>query len=447
MSIENLESITGNRDQQPSQKMPWEVYFSNTAGTKEFLAAKVIVEKFNTVPTNEGLDLSDTPETVNNMLNFIEMAKRRLPPGADPEGIIIELRKAGIFTKPIPADKQVEKPVEFLSTKYVTLEKPKQIDVNEDELKILEANLLHDEIEKANIFKNKEELKELYERATESDKTHPESELYYYEFSKAGLLKGGDEEVDADMLSLENTKDSFYSEKVVDQKQKDKLERAKKIATLTERALVDGVNKFSWYGENVTVSSASEFDDIKRGVDDILEIKKSDDESNLLALGIDVTFRGLYSEQFKQKFFKLLKSIDDGQKTKVKYFKNHNGIPMKEFAIPKIVLYFSVSDVKDMVEILKNADDPKMEEELKNSPQKVNIMKQVIDVSTKLAAFAEDSQNNIFRQYTAVINSLKELSWRNPVIKEILENKQDTETSSHLDELIGEFRLINTKAA
>jgi len=54
-------------------------------------------------------------------------------------------------------------------------------------------------------------------------------------------------------------------------------------------------------------------------------------------------------------------------------------------------------------------------------------------------------QNDVFRKYFAVLNSLKELSWENPEIKKLLDSRHDDEVSKHMDYLIAEFKDIKKR--
>jgi hypothetical protein len=105
-----------------------------------------------------------------------------------------------------------------------------------------------------------------------------------------------------------------------------------------------------------------------------------------------------------------------------------------------MVLYFGVNDVKDMVSILKGDI-----EDAKESPQKANILNQIIQSCTILSTFAEKSENNIFRKYVAVMNSLKELAWENEDVRRILEQKPDEDISGHFAELVKEFDLLQAQ--
>jgi len=431
-----IEGFKQSQPERPSTPLETWSYFESTATSKEFIAAKRFAEKY--IATGKyAEDLAGTPENKEVLKKYIESLGNRLGPGINAEEVIAELERAGAVTEVSAEKVKKEKSVEFIKTNYVQLEKPKIVELDEAELKLLEANLLSEELKKENIFKNTDELASVYNRALEIQQGRIESFEYYNDFFEAGLIKGGATEVATDLQSLADRKKDFELKEDITPDQKEKLENAKMIATIAESALAYGVTEHEWYGEDVSVVTASEFDDVKRGVDNVLEIKK-DDESNFMALALDVTFRGLYSEQFKHKLFTLLRSIQNGHKTKIKYLKNHKHEPMKEFAVPKMVLYFNVNDVKDMVEILKEKDASTRE-----GYQKVNVLSQIIHSCTLLAEFAEKSQNNIFRRYVAVKNSLKELAWENPDIQKIIDDAHmESDVSKHLKELIAEFEMI-----
>jgi hypothetical protein len=428
MGMEKLESITAtNINQETPQNRP---YFEQTNNSKEFLAAKRFTEKY--IDTGIFTELTDSPENIEAMSIYIQKLGNRLIPGVVVNEVISELRAAGVITPVVVEKNKKEKPVEFLETEYVSLQKPKQLEIDEQQQQIIETNLLYEELEKANIFKNQEELESIYKLTEELQKNHLENNEHYYEF--ANLVKGGTEEIRGDLESLAVLEQGFETA-IGDPTAKERQEYAKKIATITERAFAHAITTHEWFGKNVSVEPVSKFDDVKRGVDDMLEIRKEDEESGFLALAIDVTFRGLESEQFKQKFFKLLQSVADGHKTKVKYFKNHTGVPMKEFAVPKMVLYFNTNDVKEMVEVLKHPD------RAAKSSQKDNVLNQILDSCEILAGFAEEYQNSVFRRYVATINSFKELAWENNDVKRIIDSRGDSKVKTHLKALVVEFKL------
>ena len=407
--MEDLRKFISEKIQRP--------YFEGTSSSKEFIAAKKFTENY--IDSGKlSLELSDLPEHIEVIRKEIQNLGNRLMPNISIDGVIDELKKGGVIIPYVPEKIKKEKTIDFLPTTYIALQKPKQVEIDEERQYILEANLLLEDVEKKNIFKNEKELDDLYQKAIESDQGALENEEYYYAFSKAGLITNGDAEVKEDLAKLASLREKFNTNKIA-------------IA----------ISEFHWLGENVTATPAPEFSDVMYGIDDVLEIKKEGEESTSIGLGIDVTFRGLESEQFKQKFFKLLQFIRNGHRTKLKYFTNSNNERMREFSIPKIVLYFNVDDVKDFADILRYRNIPEMRKKIEDDPQKFNVMRQIVSACRKLAVFAEESQNSIFRRYIAVINAFKELSWENSEIQQILESEQHDETSKRIDVLIEEFKL------
>ncbi len=405
---------------------------SKVISSREGLVANKFAKKIELGKFDKSLLKSD--EDIEQAL----IQSKVLIEGSSIPEVIAILRTSGILENEelVIEDKKPEKK----EPEFIPIEK-KRLSVVHDEK--LEENLKtffeHLEHEKENILNDETELTAIYEKTQITQKKESkENNAYYYEFAEKGLIKGGVEEVDADLASLALRKAEF-AEKTQQSETSHDLEKMKKVATITERALVHGVSNLDWFGKDISVEPVSEFDDVKRGVDDMLEIRKEDDESSFMGLGIDVTFRGLYSEQYKKKFFTLLHSIRSGYKTKVKYFKNHKGELMKEFAVPKMILYFDVADVKNLVRMMKHVDDESMKEKFQNSPQKFSVMNQIIVQCQKLSAFAADSENSIFRKYTEVVDSIKELGWKNEDIKNMLAVQHDDNASRQIDSLIKEF--------
>ena len=266
-----------------------------------------------------------------------------------------------------------------------------------------------------------------------------ETDKYYYAFES--LVKRGREEIDNDLESLRINQELIKKKlESLTPAEVLRVENAKKIATIAECSVEYAINT-GWFGDNVNVTKTSKFDDIKFGVDEILEIKK-EDSSSFMGLGIDVTYRGLLSEQYKHKFFGLLRSIRSGYKPKIKYFTNHTGEKMKQFSVPKTILYFNINDVKDFAIMIKHIDEPSGADSFKNSPQKFAVMNQMIIQCEKMAAFAEESNNDIFKKYNDVVSSIKELALKNPELQKMLDARHEDDVSLHMDYLIAEFKAL-----
>lgn len=417
----------------------------NKINKTEILSSKagLIVKKFEQWIIKKNIDASifDTDESIKKALS----ENRLLIPGITDEDIkeaVVELKKSKIIPVVEKNNKPISEEIIHLETEHVKLSGVKIVE-DKDVLKQLEENKFFIELQEKNIFKSDGELEDVLNKAhllgkENSTEIIEETEEYYNGFSN--LIKGGKEEAKKDYKSLIEVKELIKKQTQLLESGKAKnIEKSKKIATIIERAVAYGVSYLGWYGDHISIKTTSEFDDIKRGTDEIFEIEKDGDESSFMGLGIDVTYRGLLSEKYKEKFSALLKSIKGGNKTKIKYFKNHKGEMMKEFAVPKIVLFFNIDDVKDLVHMVKNIDDPKIKEEFKNSPQKFKVMNQMIIQCEILADFADKHHNSIFRKYIDIVSSIKELAWKNPEIKQMLDSRHEDEVTLHMKYLIKEF--------
>lgn len=418
-------------------------YFENVATSGSFTAANKFLNKYILTEEISKDDLVHTPENIKKLKDFIEPMVKRLHPKASTDEVVEELIHSGIITEPVKVKKEKQEVVEVVENNFVKLSGLNKVELEEEQMKILEANLLDEALKKENVFKNPQELDLLLERTKFIDRENNLKDFEYYnQFAAAGLIEGGQGEVIEDFQKVQDLKQLFINQKNENESQQKKLEQAKKIATLTERGFAYGVSELNWYGKNVKINISSEFDDYKRGVDGFMEIIKPKQESDFIGLGIDVTFRGLESEEFEYKFFKLLISIRDGYKTKIKYGKDYAGNLLKEFAAPEVIVFFDIQDVKDIVFMLQNIDNEEIQEKLKDSPQKVRAMKQIFYQCKILADFAQDCENSIFRKYTETMNALKELSWSNEEIKEMIQVDENDPVIKKINELITEFSKL-----
>lgn len=381
--------------------------------------------------------------------------------GIPSKDVMATLRALGVITIPEIVSESKNKKDKKSEPEFIPISiEKKELKIVEDEegqrhfSEYQEEEKLKEE--KDGIFDDEAELDALYADVQKLEKVKGmESDDYYYEFAKAGLIKGGEAEVRKDLAKLAEIESAFGDES-------QEKSKSKKIASMTEIGLEYGVTDLNWYGDKVKVLRSSKFDDVRRGVDDVLEILKENPEgidvsyggvneklkesaegSSFLGLGIDVTYRGLYSEQYKNKVFNLLKSIRDGYKTKVKYFKDHAGNMTKEFAVPKAILYFDFGEVKKMAYMLKNIDDESVKQNFKNSPMKFDVMNQIIVQCDIMARFARKHGNSIADAYDDVRASIEALAGDNAEIKTMLAVRHEDKTSKHLNELIAQFEAEN----
>lgn len=355
------------------------------------------------------------------------------------EQVINELKSMGFLVEVVPEKVKQEKVYEEISLKKSATTEFKIVD-DPEVLRRLEENKLFESLEKE-IFRNDKELDLVYEKSLQIGKeNNVETIEDYYKFADAGLIRGGRTEVKRDFEELQKIMDIFKkNNEGLDKKKANNNEKAKKLATISERAIVFGVSNLNWCGDNVTISPTSNFDDVKRGVDEIMQIE-SIDGVEFLGLGIDVTYRGLLSESYRNKLTKQLQSIYDGYSCDIKYFKNQYGEMMSEFSVPKIPLYIDFEKVKDLVRMINNIDNPEVLEQFKESPQRFSIINQIITICDLLGDFAESCHNDISVQYHKVSAIMKEMVNNNPEIKNVLDGKENNEITHHIKYLIQEWK-------
>lgn len=422
-------------------KLKFDINIEQKGGSQIGTKEAVIARKFNDWIIKKGVNVKDldSEEKIKELI----LKSHTLMPGVKPEDVIANLKESEILSE-VKEQKIIKpkKPEKVFKTESEIL--PGITEIEDKEIKrILAENKFFEELEK-DVLKS-EEMDDILEKSysllgIEESENQTETIEYYNEFAEAGLIKGGLKEIQDNFKKLKDRIKLFEEEKnKLTREEINRVENNKKIATIIENAVAYGVSDLEWYGDNVSLKKTSQFDDVKRRIDGVLEVRKEEYENSFMGLGIDVTYRGLLSESYKEKFRGLLESIKNGHKTKIKYFKNHEGEMMREFPIPKIVLFFNIDDVKELVYMIKNIDNPKVKEEFKNSPQKFTVMNQIMIQCELLADFAEKSRNTIFKKYIEVVSSIKELAWDNPELKRIIDARHEDEVSKHIKYLIDKF--------
>lgn len=406
------------------------------------LRAKIVVDKMEA----QGIDLASlSEEGAIKLLSDPENNKKFRFPGVTNEDVIAKLRLMG-YIKPVEQPKEKPAPVEtVVVSNRVQLKGISEVE-DEDLREMLEQNHFFEELA-GNIFKNDQDLETVYAQAMALEKGNSmETREYYLAF--AGLVKGGVAEIESDLESLAVRLRSFKEKlAALPPQEAARVEKMKKVATIVERAIIHAVTTVAWYGEGISIESTSQFDDVKRGVDGVLQIRRESDDDTFLALGIDATFRGLLSEEYKIKFSGILESIYKGYKTRIKYFKNHQGELMEEFAAPKVVLYFDNKDVKSLVNLVKNSGDAEAIKEFKANPQRVATMNQILVQCQILGEFAKECNNSISAQYDEFIDAINRLGKKDPEIQAMIDASKENEVTHHMRHLVKEFKLLHYQQA
>ncbi|MDI6820849.1 MAG: hypothetical protein QMD65_01580 [Patescibacteria group bacterium] len=160
-------------------------------------------------------------------------------------------------------------------------------------------------------------------------------------------------------------------------------ERIKKLAVIFEALIHYNVELNDWFGPNAFTIKTSRYDDIKNGIDDIVEFEESETTVSHLALAIDVTF----SPEEKQKTFeRIKKEIESGELAKVKYFQSdHINIRGELIKIPRVVIGADTKTIKRLGIAWLEKDN----KTLGNDPIQLQILEEILIQLEVFRAYAE----------------------------------------------------------
>ena len=416
-------------------------YFSKTPSSKAFIAARTLSKKF--LKNDIGLTFINSLKHTEPIKSWIEMNKPTKGPvaKATAEDIFKEFEKAGLLSEPVKEKKKKREPDMHVSDAQIG----KRADISPEEQEILDQNLLIVELEKNNIFKNKEAVEEVYNET--SDLNHPSQKQglgYYKQFSDVYLIKGGYEQVKKDFEKLKQKKEVIKKDNETKYTPQEQLQREhyRRISVLTERAVVVGFSQAKWLGENVVMNMTSEYGDIVQKVDGILNIKRREEKDEFLGVGIDVTFNGLKGKLFQNKFVGLVDDIAKKNRTRVRYEVDSEGRPLEQFIVPRILIHFDSSHMKNLMDMLRSRNSETLQKDFEEAPEKKIVLKQIIHQCRKLGAFAKEAQNNVFRSYYEFLDALEELSWDNKELADILQSTKTevNDFTQRIDEIIEGYR-------
>lgn len=236
-----------------------------------------------------------------------------------------------------------------------------------------------------------------------------------------------------DTIDMENFNDLYdvkkdqeyveHKEKIFATKNTEKEKENKKIATILEAILHEQIEQNEYLGSDVTTISTCKFDDIKNGIDGILEIE---DEKNRtaehLAIAIDATFNA----DVHRKIERIKKEVEIGKLARIKYFKSDFlDFRGEKSGVPKFVLGIDKDHLEEITKLWMNGEQRK----LANHPLQIIIFNEILIQTKFFQNYAELIGNQkIFKKYKDLHNIFlkikeeKESEW-----KEILDSLENRE--------------------
>ncbi|MEK7082717.1 MAG: hypothetical protein AAB972_00975 [Patescibacteria group bacterium] len=129
-------------------------------------------------------------------------------------------------------------------------------------------------------------------------------------------------------------------------------EESKKLATIFEAIVHEGIERFGWLGPDASSIRSSEYDDLK-GVDGIVRFRHEGEGDAHLGLAMDVT----YGSEIKKKMDRTKEDIDNGHLAEITYFISpaDEGSERPEYMgklqVPRVVVGLNAPVVRELAEL------------------------------------------------------------------------------------------------
>jgi hypothetical protein len=151
-------------------------------------------------------------------------------------------------------------------------------------------------------------------------------------------------EIENDKKYVTEMKEKFKKNETKESKE------SKTIADAVEIIINDQIELADWLGEETYTYQTSEYDDIKNGIDAVLEFVNDDEnDQNFLGIAFDIT----YKNDVRKKFFRIKKEIEKHQKNNIKYFQSENNTEYKGSIdnIAKLVISLDIKSAEELIEL------------------------------------------------------------------------------------------------
>lgn len=245
--------------------------------------------------------------------------------------------------------------------------------------------------------KHEPDLEEIYK------KTHEIAEYAAIDIDEFRDLYG-DDIVDRDEEEIKRLETEFErarqeSRRVMSAEEWLGNEKKRELAEIFEAVFYEHAEMSDWLGPNATVTKASRYDDIKNGVDSIVEFAPDEDKSRTshLALAVDVT-TSRSDDVIWEKIARIKQEISSGSLTRVKYFKSENLDIRGELQnVPRtIIMADAWKTAKELGALFVKKENKKLAEH--------PIQHQIIDeLLLQFRAFGDyakkEGQEDIYRKY------------------------------------------------
>lgn len=230
-------------------------------------------------------------------------------------------------------------------------------------------------------------------------------------------FKKASEKVERDRIKPEDFSNLYSPKSIQDDldyvnRVSSRIERDDKAAGRTERLglvfeeiVSEQIELNEWLGPDNTTKLTSRFDDLKNGVDAIVEMRE-EIATSYLALAFDLTtgLGGLAS-----KFERIKDEIDNGTLASVKYFENTEGTFRGELSkVPRIIIGVDNKTATELAKLWLEKDNKALAEH----PAQIKIIEEALIQLGSFKIYAEQVGNNllanIYERQIKLLNNIKE---------------------------------------
>lgn len=201
---------------------------------------------------------------------------------------------------------------------------------------------------------------------------------------------------------------------------------AEGAAKVVEAVIGDGIGLHDWMGGTANFIVPARFDDIKNGIDGLVEFSE-DGRSSHLGLAIDATFSG----DVAKKLGGIEHKIQGGHSMGMKYFQSEAmGFRGELKGIPQVVAAFDRRTVQSLADLWIHKD----KDGLAKHPAQFQLLEELIAQCQKFEKFASANQSNMKARYEHAEAILRQ------VMRDRAEQVEDTgERDARFYELMGQL--------
>ncbi|MDP2934586.1 MAG: hypothetical protein Q8N59_02370 [bacterium] len=261
--------------------------------------------------------------------------------------------------------------------------------------------------------------------------------------TNANIIKESDfedlyskEVIDRDLEWVRKEEERFDEEDTPEQKE------ARKISTVFEAIIYDQAEMSDWLGASAMTVKSSRYDDIKNGIDLIVEFPDNEEASaSHLALAVDITL----SSELEKKMSGIKRNIEQGNLSTIKYFKSETlNIRGEKKDVPKVVIGADSKMLDRVIDLwMTKTGDSK--DELGKHPIQFVILEEILMQLEEFKDYAERiGQSNVSENYGKVIETIRDIYREKIKLREKILGDNDTvikndkvyrAIKSHLDRL------------